>query len=144
MSKKSSVEPQDGDIPCFRCGVCCIRYQVRVSRAEAQQIAEQSGITLDEWLERYADKRLPGVESVLIRQQRGACVFLERTGRNQRGCSINAIKPASCQEWKAGLQRWECQEGLLKYWRLKVDTAGKLKGSDGELSRFRAFLKSLQ
>ena len=28
-------------IPCFRCGVCCTRYQVRLSLVEARRIADQ-------------------------------------------------------------------------------------------------------
>ena len=48
-------EPKELSIPCFRCGVCCTRYQVRLSLVEARQIADELGFDWDEWLDRYVD-----------------------------------------------------------------------------------------
>ncbi len=69
-------EPKELSIPCFRCGVCCTRYQVRLSLVEARQIADELGFDWDEWLDRYVDQRWPGTDSFLLRHCNGACVFL--------------------------------------------------------------------
>ena len=52
-----SGEPKELSIPCFRCGVCCTKYQVRLSLVEARQIADELGFDWDEWLDRYVDQR---------------------------------------------------------------------------------------
>jgi hypothetical protein len=41
-------EPKELPIPCFRCGVCCTRYQVRLSLVETKQIADELGFDWDD------------------------------------------------------------------------------------------------
>ncbi len=110
-----SGEPKELSIPCFRCGVCCTRYQVRLSLVEARQIADDLGFDWDEWLDRYVDQRWPGTDSFLLRHCNGACVFLERIeARNVTRCLIQSFKPSACREWTPSLYRRDCQEGLIK------------------------------
>jgi len=108
-------ETKELSIPCFRCGVCCTRYQVRLSLVEARQIADELGFDWDEWLDRYVDQRWPGTDSFLLRHCNGACVFLERIeARNVTRCLIQSFKPSACREWTPSLYRRDCQEGLIK------------------------------
>jgi len=137
-------EPKELSIPCFRCGVCCTRYQVCLSLVEARQIADELGFAWDDWLDRYVDQSWPGVDSLLLRQCEGACVFLEHVeGSNMTHCLIQPFKPSSCREWKPGLYRRECREGLVKYWQLTVSRSGQLGGAKEKLRDFHSFIESL-
>jgi Fe-S-cluster containining protein len=130
---------------CFRCGVCCTRYQVRLDQVEAMKIADKLGMAWDEWLSRYADHSWPGTRSFLLARSEAGCVFLEQTKRNKTGfCLIQAFKPSACEEWSASLDRRECQEGLGKYWGLKVNSCGEPEGPERKLREFDAFVKLLE
>ena len=59
----------DALMPCFRCGVCCTRYEVSLSVVEVRRIADGLGITWGEFLNRYVDQRWPSAESFLLRQR---------------------------------------------------------------------------
>jgi hypothetical protein len=48
--KERGGEPKELSIPCFRCGVCCTRYQVCLSLVEARQIADELVFAWDDWL----------------------------------------------------------------------------------------------
>jgi len=114
-ANERGYKPKELSIPCFRCGVCCTRYQVRLSLEEAQQIANELGLAWDEWLDLYVDQRWPGTDSFLLRHCNGACVFLERIeARNVTCCLIQSFKPSACREWTPSLYRQDCQEGLIK------------------------------
>ncbi len=130
-------------IPCFRCGICCTRYQVRVCLAEAHELAGRLVATWKEFREKYTDPRWPGTESFLLRHDSGACVFLERQESNQAFCTIHSFRPLSCREWQAGLDVQECWEGLARYWGLGVDESGNFTGMDEAIQRFQAFLGSI-
>jgi len=137
-------ETKELSMPCFRCGVCCTRYQVCLSLVEARQIADELGFAWDEWLDRYIDQSWPGAGSLLLRQCKGACVFLEHVeGSNMTRCLIQPFKPSSCREWKPSLYRRECREGLVKYWQLTVSCSGQLEGAKEKLQDFRSFIGSL-
>ncbi len=141
---KGGFEQEKAVTVCFRCGVCCTKYQVRLSLSEAQRLAGDLGLSWEEWLERYIDKRWPGTQSFLLRQQNRACVFLERTeGARITRCLIHHVRPVSCRKWKASLYRKECREGLLRYWGLTVSPAGKLEGPAERLKDFQSFIASL-
>ena len=137
-------EPKELSIPCFRCGVCCTRYQVCLSLVEARQIAYELGFAWDDWLDRYVEQSWPDVDSLLLRQCEGVCVFLERIeGSNMTHCLIQPFKPSSCREWKPDLYREECREGLAKYWQLTVSRSGQLGGAKEKLRDFHSFIESL-
>lgn len=132
-------------LPCFRCGICCTRYQVRLSLVEARCISDEMEIGWDEFREAYLDPRWPGAESFLLRQANGACVFFEQSKDGHVAtCLIHPFRPSSCRDWTASQYRRECQEGLDKYWGLKVSDEGKLQGTRGKILEFQSFLESLR
>ncbi len=138
---KGQVEPR---IACFRCGICCVDYQVSLSLAEGQLIADRLEIVWEEFLDRYADKSWPGVKSFLLDKRNGACVFLERVEGNKMAlCRIHAFRPSSCRDWVPGWYRRECQKGLADYWGLAVTPSGHLEGSTQKVREFCDLLESL-
>lgn len=131
-------------LPCFRCGVCCTKYQVRLSLVEARRIADGLGVGWEEFLGRYVDRRWPGAESFLLRRRDGACVFLEgEEDSNKTSCLIHPFKPSACREWTSSLYRRECREGLAKRWELTVSPWGTFQGTEERIQRFQSFLESL-
>lgn len=129
---------------CFRCGVCCARYPVRLSLVEERCIADELGLAWEEWRDRYVDQRQYRPDSFLLRRRDGACVFLERIADgNQTRCLIHPFKPSVCQSWTPSLYRWECREGLSKYWGLTVSPSGQLQGPQQKLRNFCSFVESL-
>jgi len=131
-------------IVCFRCGVCCIRYQVCLTLVEARRIADHLGLPLMLFLERYVDHHWYGLESFLLRQHDGACTFLERSEDGKKtSCLIHSMKPAACREWTPSLYRRECREGLVKFWQLTVSPSGQLEGTKEKLVDFHSFIESL-
>ncbi|MBI2857960.1 MAG: YkgJ family cysteine cluster protein [Chloroflexi bacterium] len=127
---------------CFRCGICCMKYQVRVNRGETKRIADYLGLSLEEFVDRYADRRWPGQDS-LLRHVNGACVFLEYDETDRvNNCHIQPVKPNACREWMPDLHRPECREGLAEYWQLSVSPSRGIEGPVDKLDRLRAFLQS--
>jgi Fe-S-cluster containining protein len=128
---------------CFRCGVCCTRYQVRIELPEAKNIAERLSLSLSEFLNLYTDSRWPGKDSFLIRHQNGKCIFLKSLKRNKvTRCIIHSFRPQDCQNWTPDIGKPECQQGLSK-WDLKINSTGELNGPIENLRQFFSFLKSL-
>jgi len=135
--------PERIEIPCFRCGVCCMKYSPRVTMTEAEHIAGTLGISLEMFLERYSDDSWFEPGYYLLDSQDGACIFMvESEDSRMFSCLIHPIRPQVCQEWQPGLERKECLEGLQKYWRLSVDSSGLLWGSEEKVQEFRSALES--
>ena len=130
---------------CFRCGVCCSLYQVKIDLYEAGTIASRLNISREEFLSTYTDPRWPGKETFLIRHRDGGCIFLTRQEGNSMvtKCMIHAFRPGDCRQWAAEVFKPECRKGLSE-WRLEVDTNGELSGSTEDLERFSFFLDSLK
>jgi hypothetical protein len=129
---------------CFRCGVCCRKYQVRIKSAEAQAIAQKLKIRFTEFLREYTDPRWPDSNSFLIRHRNGACIFLDsKTGKKESRCLVHSCRPQDCRDWVADLDRPECQAGLAK-WGLAVNTSSEIVGNAAELREFQSFLDSLE
>ena len=138
--KSGSVE-----VPCFRCGICCSIYQVRIDMQEAQAIAAHMGMELYDWVGQYCDPRWRGTASFLIRHEGDGCVFLvPGSVKNTVLCSIHSVRPSSCREWEAGLHKDECREGLRRRWRITVSSDGQLEGTPPAHSKFREFLRTLE
>lgn len=115
MKKNSnSINKQDNTpLVCFRCGICCRKFQIRVNQQEAMQIARKLNILWTEFVTNYIDPRWPGTRSYLLRQVNGACVFLQQVDKSQVAtCLIHPFRPESCRSWQAGLDKPECKEGL--------------------------------
>lgn len=150
MTGSGSVEPalskQKDDaarLECFRCGVCCMKFQVQVDAEEARRISGHLGLPADEFAERFADPRWRG-RGLLLRQVDGACVFLDNSHGKPRNCLIQSVKPKACDDWTPGLAKPECREGLGRDWGLQVNNAGQIEGSEEKRLLFHDFLKSRQ
>ena len=148
LPPSAGIQYSSGEEPsatCFRCGLCCTKYQVLMGLMEARAIADELGLSFEKFVEGYIDPAWPGERDFLLRHQDGHCVFLNRTneGRESR-CSIHRVKPRACLEWTASLFRKECREGLARYWGLTVSVAGNPEGPEANLKEFNAFLESLK
>jgi len=131
--------PKKLDIPCFRCGICCMKYSPRVTVAEAEHIAESLGVSLEVFLDRYVDDSWFEPEYFLLDTHDGACIFLDESEDNRiKFCRIHAIRPQVCREWQPGLERKECLEGMEKCWGLTVDSSGQLCGPEDKVREFRS------
>jgi Fe-S-cluster containining protein len=106
------MEMIDHEFTCFYCGVCCSKFQPQLSQEEAEILAEKLGVSWELFVEKYTDSRWPGIQSYLLRQKEGACVFLECTSDGLKLCQIHSFKPDCCLKWKAGPYKDECLEGL--------------------------------
>ena len=133
----------EASIPCFRCGICCTRYDVRITWLEARRVADGLGLTWEEWLDGgYVEKRWDSHSSFLLRRYDGACVFLEYVpGRKMTRCTIHPFKPAACLEWNPSLKRRECLEGLAGNWGLRVSSSGHIEGPAQALRDFNTSLR---
>lgn len=98
-------------IPCFCCGVCCIRYQPPVEPEEFSRIAEYLHLSLAEFQERHIQDTPCGY---LLRRTEEGCVFLAWDDTGRAGCTIHAVRPEACRVWMPGLSRRECREGLSR------------------------------
>ena len=142
---ESNAEQINNAYPCFCCGICCINYQVRIDSSEARQIAGHLKMSLQQFLDEYTDSRWPGLDTYLIKQKDGVCVFLEQNpDSNIWLCRIHDFKPSSCRKWSASLYRRECRQGLGRYWKLSVDDSGEIIGSPENLKKFNELLKTLK
>ncbi len=143
--KNKNTLQEETPFPCFRCGICCTKYHVHVSDIEAHRITDELGITWEEWLDKYTEKRWPRCDSYLLyRNEDGACIFLDQVpGGKISRCRIHPFRPSSCCEWSPGLYRPECQEGLTRFWELTVNEKGTIAGTREKLADFSAFLKLL-
>ena len=144
-ANEGGYKPKELSIPCFRCGVCCTRYQVRLSLVEARQITNELGLAWDEWLDLYVDQSWPGTNSLLLRRCKGGCIFLEHIkGCNMTRCIIQPFKPSSCKEWRPSLYQRECQQGLAQCWGLTVNPLGQVEGSRQKLLDFYSCIESVE
>ncbi len=108
----------DEAIPCFRCGVCCQRWQPLVGRLEAERLAAFLGLSLGAFLERHTRRYPLAEDTYQLLGQDGGCVFL--TFENGRaGCAVHEARPQACRDWDASLARRECLDGLRL---LRADT----------------------
>lgn len=133
-------------IPCLRCGECCSRYRVRLDAVEAHRLADELGLTREEFWSRYADRQWSTERSLLLRQESWGCPFLEWHtvgGGKQASCRIHAFRPIACREWMPSLYRRECRSGIAKRWGITVNASGELEGPDDKIKEFLSYLDLL-
>jgi uncharacterized protein len=128
--------------PCFACGECCTRYQALLGVADVKRLAQNLGLSPEEFAGRYADPRWPGTEQCLLRHDREGCVFLYRRGRAAL-CRVHELKPQPCRDWEAGADKPECREGLAKVWNLTVGADSRIEGEASRVAEFQEFLRRL-
>lgn len=119
-AEKSVIRTLEGDevtaaeqapIPCFRCGLCCIRYQPPLSPRDVRSIASALGTSRAECLSRYALK-VPIREGYLLKRTGEGCVFLAWDADEKARCTVHPARPRACREWTPSLARPECREGV--------------------------------
>ena len=130
-------------IPCFRCGKCCTRYRVGITPADARRIARTLGITLREFLTKYADPYWRGRDGFFLRQEEQECIFLEHQDRRTAQCTIYPVRPEKCRKWIPSIYCRECRQGLAEIWGITISPSGSLAGSETDLREFYEHLKSL-
>ncbi len=131
-------------LPCFRCGVCCRKYQVRLAPGEIAVIARVLKITEAEFIKKYTDPRWPDENSYLIAHQDGACAFLKTESNGKTtSCIIHSHRPQDCRDWTPGLSRPECRRGLAD-WGLSIDSEKTITGSSDKIRVFYEYLDSLE
>lgn len=131
-------------LECFRCGVCCTKYQATLNSVESRRIADYLELPLEVFLDRFTDHRwIVGPDSLLCHKH-GACVFLGYDPNSKlNNCRIHPVKPQVCRDWEPGPNPQECRDGLARHWQLSVNSSGQLEGSEEKLDEFQSFLKSL-
>jgi len=100
-------------IPCFRCGICCTRYQPPLTAEDIDNIASALGISRSKCLSKYAVK-VPIKEGYLLKHTEKGCVFLAWDEDGKARCTIHPSRPKACREWTPSLSKPECLEGLAK------------------------------
>lgn len=112
--QKYLISEKLSPIDCFRCGMCCERYQPIVTRKEIKAIAIHLGMAMDKFVSRYV-QQVPVKEGFLLRRSEKGCIFLHQDEHDQRAtCSVYAVRPKACRDWAASLSRLECREGLAR------------------------------
>lgn len=84
---ESGPAAEDSQVGCFRCGLCCTLYRVFLTMEDAQQIAQYTGLALDDFIEDYLESHLyelsddlyPDQEQIVLRRVEARCIFLEQT-----------------------------------------------------------------
>ena len=100
-------------IPCFRCGICCTRYQPPLTAEDIDNIASALGISRSKCLSKYAVK-VPIKEGYLLKHTEKGCVFLAWDEDGKARCIMYPSRPKACREWTPSLSKPECLEGLAK------------------------------
>jgi Fe-S-cluster containining protein len=113
LEGKETTITEQSPIPCFRCGICCTRYQPPLGPKDMGNIASALGISRSECISRYAAK-VPTKEGYLLKHTEAGCVFLTWDADGRACCSIYSARPKACREWIPSLARPACLEGLAK------------------------------
>jgi Fe-S-cluster containining protein len=98
-------------IPCFRCGICCTRYQAPLTPEDIDNIASALRISRSKCISRYALK-LPIKEGYLLKRTEKGCIFLAWDADGKARCTIHPSRPKACREWTPSLSKPECLKGL--------------------------------
>lgn len=102
------------EVPCFRCGVCCVKWQPLLAPAELRRVAADLGLSPRAFNHRYT-RPYPlrrGWRQFLATAT--GCIFLgSEAGRT--GCTIHGVRPQVCRDWTAALDKRECVEGLSSH-----------------------------
>jgi Fe-S-cluster containining protein len=106
--------PAKAEVPCFRCGVCCVKWQPLLAPAELRRVAADLGLSLRAFNRRYT-RPYPvrrGWRQFLATT--AGCIFLgSEAGRT--GCTIHGVRPQVCRDWNAALEKRECLQGLAAH-----------------------------
>jgi len=101
-------------IPCFRCGVCCIRRQPELKGQEVAAIAQGLGMELTPFNKAFIEEDPTHPDTYVFFNREPGCPFLAFQG-DLATCTIYELRPSACRNWVPSLSRPECREGLA--WR---------------------------
>ena len=105
-------------VACFRCGVCCERWQPLLSPAEQERLSDFLALTPAELRDQFTSPYPFDDEARLLNQRDGHCVFLaydDEQGYRRARCTVHPARPAACRDWQAGLDQRECVTGLDRF-----------------------------
>ena len=111
VSLQSHGEGNAREIPCFQCGVCCVRWQPLLSPEEIRRLSQDFGITPRTFKRRYTRPYPLRRGWHQLKTGAAGCVFLAYQG-SRALCTIHAVRPQVCRDWMPSLDKRECQEGL--------------------------------
>lgn len=118
VTKIRTIEGQEfsfgkaaAQIPCFRCGLCCVGFLVKLSSTDIRLLSGSLGMSAREFQRRYVKKTLVGP---VLRQTGDRCIFLDHENGATSGCGVYAQRPEVCRNWTPTLSRPECLEGLRR------------------------------
>lgn len=99
MNDSGTADGASAGLPgfrCRRCGACCRRHgTVRISDAEAEDIAAFLKLDVREFADRYADLLPDRSALTLTERENGDCIFYDASA----GCRIQPVKPAQCRNF---------------------------------------------
>ena len=99
-------------VPCFRCGLCCTYFLIKLTNQDIRVLAQGLGLTRREFMGKFVKKTPVGP---VLRQKGNDCIFLDQDEtRAVSGCSVYPFRPEVCRNWVPSLSRSECQEGLRR------------------------------
>jgi hypothetical protein len=98
-------------VPCFRCGLCCTDYLVKLSGQDIALLCRGLGIPKAVLFRKHVRKTPVGP---VLRQNGRECVFLSREENGVTGCSVYAFRPEVCRNYLPSLLRPDCQQGLRR------------------------------
>jgi Fe-S-cluster containining protein len=101
----------DEAIPCFRCGVCCRRWQPLIAHVEADRLAAHLQMPTEEFLRTHARPYPFAEETYQLNERDGGCTFLAVAGGRSL-CTVHPARPQACRDWDASFGRKECLDGL--------------------------------
>lgn len=117
LSDLNDASPDDAvpspslDIPCFQCGVCCVKWQPLLSPQQVRQLASDLGMAAQPFSRRYTRAYPLRRGWRQLKATETGCVFLGFKD-DRAFCTIYPVRPAVCRSWGASLSKGECQEGL--------------------------------
>ncbi|MBI4497974.1 MAG: YkgJ family cysteine cluster protein [Chloroflexi bacterium] len=112
-------------IPCFQCGLCCIKWQPLLDPAEIRRLAADLGLSARTFRRRYVRPYPLRRGWGMLKTGTVGCTFLAfRDGRSF--CSIYQVRPQVCRDWAAGLDKPECRQGLQRMGNGRPLTLGDL------------------
>ena len=83
-----------GTFVCERCGECCIRYIVKLSKADIERIKKE-GYGEEDFVD--IDSHLPEpTKSVLRKREDDSCIFLVKNKGGISSCKVYDSRPSVC------------------------------------------------
>jgi Fe-S-cluster containining protein len=140
---KYSFGEKADPLPCFRCGLCCTGYLVKLTSRDIRALSHHLGITTSGFVREYT-RRIP--LGLVLKQTDDMCVFLSyEQDTTSAGCAVYASRPEVCQSFVPSLHRGECLAGLKKLGKSQaILPATEIYPSQDDTARLYSILKSNQ